>query len=693
MQNDVLFEIGLEELPARFINESEKMLRKHTIQWLKEQRIAYSDVLSFSTPRRLAVLIKDVASSQTNVSKEVKGPQLKIAKNDDGEWTKAAVGFTKGQGLTTDDIYVKNIKEIAYTFVDKKITGKKTMDVLPSFRQIIEGLTFPQTMRWGNETVRYARPIRWLVALYGEEVIPFEIASVRTRNKTFGHRFLGSELVLDSPSDYYKLKDQFVIISQEERQSIILASIKSIENNENFRALKNEPLLYEVSNLVEYPTVFCGQFKNEFLDLPKEVLTASMIEHQRYFPVEDKQGNLAPYFIGVRNGDKTAIDTVVRGNEKVLHARLQDARFFYEEDQKQPLTYYLDKLDYVVFQEKMGTVKDKTNRLSILVEELSHVLNSDTITRKHALRAATLSKFDLTTDMVNEFTELQGIIGEIYALHYGEEIPVATAIKEHYLPIHANGDLPETETGALLSISDKLDTIIGCIGVGLIPSGSQDPYGLRRKALGILRIVIDRKWEVPVEQLLNITIDMYEKQSITDFNLNGLTAEINAFFKLRASYMLRELNIEQDVIDAVLHQQIGNLPYTIEKAKILSEKRQDDAFKTVHEALMRVLHLADKTNDTTVHPNILETESEKELWHAYQNAYTAFQHADIKKDAQSCIESIASLAEPIHMFFEHNMVMADNKEIRENRLALIQQIVQFIKQFADLSLIEWKQHF
>lgn len=694
MAHDVLFEIGMEELPARFIPDAESQLKLHTIKWLDDLRISYSDVISYSTPRRLAVHIKGIAQAQTSVAEEVKGPQMNIAKDADGNWTKAAVGFTKGQGMSTDDIYVKDIKGVPYVFIEKNITAKYTGELLPSYKQIIEELSFPQTMRWGRETLRFARPIRWLVALYGDEVIPFEIAGVKTSNKSFGHRFLGDEITVGTPRAYRQtLKENYVIVSAQERRSSIVAGIKTLEEKEHFRVPENDDLLEEVCNLVEYPTVFSGHFQEAFLQLPDEVLKASMIEHQRYFPVEDTNGKLLAHFVGVRNGDDTAIETVRRGNERVLDARLEDARFFYEEDLKRTLDDYQKKLRHVVFQDKLGTMEDKTRRVEKLTEALADVLENDPSITKQALRAARLCKFDLTSDMVNEFTELQGAIGETYAIQYGEDIGVARAIREHYLPIQANGDLPETEQGALVSVADKLDTIVGCIGAGLTPTGSADPYGLRRKAFGIFHILMDRKWNIRLEQLLEMTSDMYNAEQIGHIDWDGLKHELENFFNLRASYILKSLNTEPDIVEAVLHEQIGNIVYTIGKANVLSAKRQEESFKTVHEALLRVLHLADVKNAGDINPDLFQTESEHALFHAFNKATIEYNRADGAMDALSALDSIASLASSIHAFFEVNMVMTDDADVRGNRLAFIQQLAMFIQQYADLSAIEWKQHF
>ncbi|RDW19221.1 glycine--tRNA ligase subunit beta [Oceanobacillus arenosus] len=694
MAKDVIIEIGLEELPARFIDDAEKQFLEKAANTLTELRIPYDSITSFSTPRRLAVQIQGVAAFQTTIEEEAKGPAESIAKDADGNWTKAAIGFTKGQGKTPEDIYLKEIKGINYIFIKKHIEGKPTMELLPVFKEIIEGIQFGKNMRWSTETLRYARPIRWLVALFGNEVIPFEIAHVQTGNKTFGHRFLGKEIILDNPLQYQSaLLESYVIVDSKERERLILEGIHQLEEKEGFTIPVDPKLLNEVKNLVEYPTVFLGSFEEEYLVLPSEVLITSMKEHQRYFPVISKTGELLPHFIGVRNGDKEWIDTVIRGNEKVLRARLADAKFFYEEDQEQSIDFYLEKLNRVVFQVKLGTISEKVERVVHITKQLTSLLELDETVKKHAARAAEISKFDLMTNMVNEFTELQGVIGEKYANSFGEDPVVAKAINEHYLPRQANGALPESIVGAIVSIADKIDTIVGCISVGLKPTGSQDPYGLRRQATGILRILSARKWNISLEKIIEITQSLYQTLSIEQAEADEVTRELHEFFQLRATFLLKELAVEQDVIQAVVSKEIGMFDYTEEKAKLLSVKRNDEAFKSVQEALVRLLNLANKIDKMFVDPNIFETDSERALFEQYENSITAYDEANANKDAQQALSVLSGLSGPIHAFFDNNMVMADNIEVRDNRLALINRIAALIYDFADLSLIEWKQHF
>ncbi|MFD1850250.1 glycine--tRNA ligase subunit beta [Oceanobacillus bengalensis] len=693
MSKNVLFEIGLEELPARFVDQAEQQLLENTKKWLQELRISFDNVRSFSTPRRLAVLIMGVAEVQTTIEEEAKGPAEKIAKDESGNWTKAAIGFTKGQGKTVDDIYTKELNGMSYIFVKKHIEGKPTNELLPSFNKVIESIQFGKNMRWSTETLRYARPIRWIVALFEEEVIPFEVASVKTGNTTFGHRFLGDKIQLTNPVEYQsKMKSQYVIVDSKERESLILEGIKELEAKEDIVIPVENDLLNEVRNLVEYPTVFVGSFEEKYLKLPSEVLITSMKEHQRYFPVKTKKGELLPAFVAVRNGDNNNINTVAKGNEKVLRARLADAEFFYNEDKKQSIDYYLEKLERVIFQEKLGTYAEKVKRVVSITKSLTSMLSLDKDATRDAIRAAEISKFDQMTNMVGEFTELQGVIGEHYAIHFGENEVVAGAIREHYLPRQANGNLPETIVGTIVSIADKLDTIVGCISIGLVPTGSGDPYGLRRQATGILRMLKDSRWDISLEAILNVATKLYRSVDIEQEDWVTVTNNLHEFFQLRAMYLLKEIEVEQDIIHAVLDKQIGVFEYTEKKAQILSEKRNDEAFKPVQEAFVRILNLASKAESTEVNPAYFETASEKALFEQYQANVLPYRQANQNKDATLAIATLSELAEPIHAFFDNNMVMADDEKIRNNRLALVKNVALLINEFANLTLIEWKQH-
>ncbi|MHA6250950.1 glycine--tRNA ligase subunit beta [Oceanobacillus sp. CAU 1775] len=692
MAKNVLIEVGLEELPARFIDQAEQSLKEKTMDWLNESRITFESIESFSTPRRLAIVISDLAEMQATLEEEVRGPALSIAKDENGNWSKAAIGFAKGQGKTVEDLLEKEVNGKTYVFVNKTIEGQATKELLPHFKDIIESIPFASSMRWGEEAFRYARPIRWLTAIYGEEIIPFEIANVKTSNISYGHRYLGSEMKINKATEYETLlKDNFVIANAKEREALILSGIRNLEEEHDLQIIVEQDLLDEVRNLVEYPTVFMGSFEDHFLQLPSEVLIISMKEHQRYFPVRSKDNKLLPHFIGVRNGDSHALDNVVRGNEKVLRARLADAEFFFEEDQKQPLENHLAKLNRVVFQEKLGTLAEKVERVRLIGGQISEKLTLGDETGQLISRAAVISKFDLMTNMVDEFPELQGVIGEIYAKNYEENDEVSTAIREQYLPKQANSELPQTVTGTVLSIADKVDTIVGILSVGLIPSGSQDPYALRRQATGVIRMLQNKEWDISLEDILQIATEVYSEKNI---DLNSDTMDkIHDFFKQRVAYILKEQDVENDIFKAVTVNEIGNVRYLIEKAKLLSAKRKDSDFKEKEEALVRVLNLSSKAEESTIQEDLFETDSEKALYEQLLGSKTAFVNYDNNLQAEPAFNQLENLAVPIHAFFENNMVMADNEAIKNNRLALIFEISKLIKAFADLSLIEWKQSF
>ncbi|WLV23588.1 glycine--tRNA ligase subunit beta [Aciduricibacillus chroicocephali] len=694
MGKDVLFEIGLEELPARFINDAEKQLGDKTAAWLKEERISYEGLETYQTPRRLAVLIRNAADQQETIEEEAKGPAAKIAKDEEGNWSKAALGFARGQGKSPEDFYEKEVKGVSYLHVRKTIEGKPVQEVLPGFADIITSIQFGKNMRWGNQTMRYARPIRWLVALYGEAVIPFEIAGVTTGKKTYGHRFLGSEFEIGNSAEYAALLEkQFVIPTFEKRKNIIVNQIHELEKENGYNVPIDEELLEEVVNLVEYPTAFAGSFDSGFLDLPDEVLITSMKEHQRYFPVKDIAGKLLPIFIAVRNGTAEFIETVCKGNEKVLRARLSDADFFFEEDKKGSISENMDKLKTVVFQEKLGTYYEKAERVSALAVKIAHLIGCNEEDSKTVQRAGLICKFDLVTNMVGEFTELQGIMGEKYARHFGESEAVAVAIREHYMPVQASGDLPETLPGSVVAIADKLDTVAGTIAAGLIPSGSQDPYGLRRQAAGIMRIIDEKQWAIPVEQLLDAVLEQLEAADLIGDNAEETRANVKQFFNQRAAFLLKEAGIEYDIVEAVTAGGIGIFSYAREKATVLAEKRHEQAFKSIEEALVRVLNLSKEAIDGEVDSSKFKTDSERALHEQVTTAKKNYITADKERNAADALDSLAALAPYIADFFDNNMVMADDPAIKQNRLLLLGQIASMVRQYADLAAIEWKQQF
>ncbi|MFC4404188.1 glycine--tRNA ligase subunit beta [Gracilibacillus xinjiangensis] len=690
---NVLFEVGLEEMPARFMNHTETQLKEKTKAWLNDLHLNYDQITTYITPRRFAVVIKNLESKQADQEEEVKGPAEKIAKDEDGNWSKAAIGFSKGQGKDVNDIYFKDINGTSYIFVKKFTEGKRVEELLPEFKEIILNLHFPKNMRWADQNLRFIRPIKWIVAINNDNVIPFEITGVKTGQVTYGHRFLGGEVVINDPLQYEKLLErEYVIADANKREQIIVNGIKELEKDKGWVIPIDKDLLNEVKHLVEFPTVFCGTYNKTFLEIPKEVLITSMKEHQRYFPVQNKHGDLHPFFVAVRNGTSEHIDTVSRGNEKVLRARLQDAQFFYDEDQKLPIERNLEQLSRMVFQEKLGTIADKVERVTKIASIVSTYLGLNNQDKDKVIRAAEICKFDLVTNMVTEFTELQGVMGRKYAEIFGEDKEVARAIEEHYMPKNANAELPESIVGAVVSIADKLDTIVGCFTVGLIPSGSQDPYALRRQALGVVQIVRDKGWKINISELLKQVQTLFETHVSTADEKEAVHSQLETFFKQRVAYIMKEEKIETDIIDAVLVNELQDISFILAKAQVLSTKRTDMSFKDKQEAFVRVLNLAKKAEDYyTVNPELFVNDEEKKLYQTYQSIIEDLDKELQSNAAEESLEVLSRIVNPVHQFFDNTMVMDEDKKIRENRLALLLVIANEIIKFADLAEINWKQ--
>lgn len=687
-KRDLLLEIGLEEMPARFVTSSMEQLSEKVQNWLKEKKVGYEGVSAFSTPRRLAVLVEGVREAQEDTQEEVKGPAKKIALDENGQWTKAAIGFTRGQGMTVDDIYFKEVNGVEYCFVEKFTKGEETVNLLPQLKEIITGLSFPINMYWGIGELRYIRPIKWITVLYGQELIPISVAGVSSSNWSMGHRFLGKKIVLSAADEYEKaLAEQFVIADPEKRKEMILAQIKSLEEENNWVIPVDEELLEEVNNLVEYPTALYGRFSEEFLRLPDEVLITSMKEHQRYFPVKSKDGKLLPYFVTVRNGDDRYLDIVAKGNEKVLHARLADAVFFYEEDGKLAIDDCLAKLETIVYHEEIGTLAGKVNRVRKLTNQLADLLAFSPEDKKMADRAAEICKFDLVTNMVNEFPELQGFMGEKYALQKGEPEIVAKAINEHYMPRNAEDSLPSTAPGSLLAVAEKMDTIAAFFAIGNIPTGSQDPYALRRQASGVVQILAEKGWKIALEELIDTAVHHVAEDGIPVKDGGKLQEDILAFCKLRLKYLLQERHIRYDIIDSVLASKVGVVSELIQKAEVLQDKLQTADFKENIEALGRVLNIAVKAEGGPVKAEWFENEYEHQLYNKYLHVK---QQLEAGCNVKDYFDLLVSLKDEINQYFDHTMVMVDDERIRRNRLNLMHGLAELIKGYADFNKIRVK---
>ena len=628
MTKNLLVELGLEELPAYVVTPSEKQLGEKMAAFLGENRLSYESIQTFSTPRRLAVRVLGLADQQTDLTEDFKGPSKKIALDADGNFSKAAQGFVRGKGLTVDDIEFREVKGEEYVYVTKHEAGKSAKEVLAGIPEVLASLTFPVSMHWANNSFEYIRPVHTLIVLLGDE----------------------------------DLRTVYVIADSKERENMIREQIKAIEAEQGVQVQIEEGLLNEVLNLVEYPTTFMGGFDTKYLDVPEDVLVTSMETHQRYFVVRDLDGRLKPNFISVRNGNAEHLENVVRGNEKVLVARLEDGEFFWREDQKLKIEDLVAKLANVTFHEKIGSLSEHMARAGVIAASLAEKAGLTAEEKAAVARAAEIYKFDLLTGMVGEFDELQGIMGEKYALLAGEDEAVATAIREHYLPDSADGALPETKVGAILALADKLDTLLSFFSVGLIPSGSNDPYALRRATQGIVRILDAFGWHIPMDELID---------SLYGLSFDSLSydnqAEVLNFIKARVDKMMGRTS--KDIKEAVLAGSNFVVADMLEAADALSEAAKTDGYKAAVESLSRAFNLAEKADDAVaVDASLFENDQEKALAQAAESL-------ELTGSASDKLAQLFALSPVIDAFFDNTMVMAEDEALKNNRLAILASLV------------------
>ena len=684
-KRDLLVEVGLEEMPARFVAQTAAQFKEKVEKWLAAERIPFDQITALETPRRFAVLINGLAEKQPDRNEEAKGPARKIAQDEAGNWSKAALGFARSNNVEADQLYYKEVNGIEYVHARKSEAGKATTDLLPQLGDVITSMNFPKNMRWGARDLKYVRPIRWLVALFGEELVSLEVAGVKSGRVSRGHRFLGAEVEISKPGEYVsKLAEQHVLVNPEERRSIIVEQIKRMEQEKGWNIPMDEGLLDEVVHLVEYPTALYGTFEEEFLTIPREVLVTSMREHQRYFPVEDAKGQLLNHFVTVRNGDSRALENVAKGNEKVLRARLSDARFFYVEDQKLTIDSCLKRLETIVFHEELGTIGDKVRRVRKTAGQIGAKLGVSQEEAKQVDRIAEISKFDLVTNMVGEFPELQGIMGEDYARKAGESELVASGVFEHYLPRFAGDKMPVSAQGAIVSMADKLDTIVGCFTIGIVPTGSQDPYGLRRMAAAIVSILVERDWQLSLDQLWDAALETYAAQGVTKRPIEEVKKDLVDFFALRLKNVLQENHVRYDVIDAVLSADLTQVPDLLAKAKALMAAVEDEEFKLIVEQFNRVNNLAQKAEADQVDEALFAEEVERAL---YQSYLSVSQEVSALADQEKVLGTLSTLREPIKAFFDQVMVMAEDQAVRANRLGLLLRLSRLIFGYADFAKI------
>jgi len=691
MVKDLLFEIGMEEVPSKFIRPAAEQLAERLGKWLDDSRIGYEAVQTYGTPRRFAVRVKGVDEQQRDESVEAKGPSRKIAVDDSGAWSKAALGFARSQGVEPAELYFKELQGVEYAHATKHHSGVATAALLgEGLLQVINAMTFPKNMRWGSRELKFVRPIRWLVALFGSEVVDLEIAGVRAGRVSRGHRFLGRDAEIASPAEYETaLAEQQVVVDYDKRKELILKQIAELAAGKGWVIPVQEDLLEEVLFLVETPTVLFGSFSPDFLAIPKEVLITSMREHQRYFPVLDEARRLLPHFVTVRNGNREHLDTVARGNEKVLRARLSDARFFYEEDQKLSIDSALKKLETIVFQEELGTVGDKVRRITAIAAALAARIGADDTLSAQIVRSAAICKFDLVTQMVYEFPELQGFMGEDYARKAGEPEAVAVAVNEHYKPRNAGDTVPGSLTGAVVSLADKIDTIVGCFSIGIVPTGSQDPYALRRQASGIVQILLEHRLPIGLGDLFAVALEVLGKANLLKREEGEIRSTLYDFLSLRMKNLLSERGIRYDIVDAVLASGFDNVAGAVARAVELASAVQDPSFKAVVESFSRAVNLAAKAESSEVAPERLAEQAERDLLRAVNEVHLAFEAHIVKAEASAALAELRKLEAPITAFFAAVMVMADDPAVRANRLGLLAQLARDVRRYADFAKLVW----
>lgn len=662
--SNYLLEIGLEEMPAHLVTPAVEQLAERVSNFLTENQVNFKRILKFSTPRRLAILVEGIADKSESKDEEVKGPSAKIAKDVEGSWTKAIQGFSHGQGMIPEDLILKG----DYYFAERHIEGIATSEILTRIGdEVIKKMTFSTYMKWGNNDFLFVRPIQWLVSLLDAAVVPFEILDVRASRVSHGHRFLANHSIELVDAKFYEkaLQDNFVIVYAPARKLVVVQQIMHLVEKHNWTVELHSDLLEEVNNLVEWPTAFVGSFDEKYLEVPAEVLVTSMRDNQRYFEVYDSDNHLAANFISIRNGNSEFIENVIAGNEKVLVARLEDAKFFWEEDKKLKLDDLVAKLSAITFHAKIGSLSEHMARTKLLTEKLGEIANLTAAEKKDVARAADIYKFDLTTGMVNEFDELQGVMGEKYALLAGETANVAAAVREHYLPTSSDGLLPATKVGAVLAVADKLDSLISFFAVGLIPSGSNDPYALRRATAGVIRIIESQGWDF----------------DLTDFIKD---TKLIGFVKGRIAKQL-ENEVRTDIIDAVLAVEKLNVLQIMVNARIIDKHKTYDLFKPAMEAVTRVINIVKKENFAAeINTNLFDSAAEKQLYDFLETTNDEWDNLSAEIRFRTIIHAFTPM---ITAFFDEVMVMVEDATVKNNRLALLNGLTRLTSTMADFSLI------
>lgn len=683
---EFLLEIGTEEIPSGYILRALEDMKGFLEKEFQSQRIAYKEIKAMGTPRRLVLTASGVAPTQEGRLTEVIGPAKRIAFNEQGEPTKAALGFARGQGIGIEELQVVKTDKGEYVAAHREEKGEETIQLLPAILpRLISSISFPKSMRWMDLENTFARPIQWILALFDGTVVPFQVGNVSSSNLSRGHRFMapGSFQVKDVGEYLRRLKNSFVIVNPEERKELIVGELNKAAGEVSGKILPDDELLEIVTFLVEFPVAIRGNFSRDFLALPREVLISAMREHQRYFSLTEANGTLLPYFVTISNTRPKDPNVVARGNERVLQARLSDANFFFVEDRKIPLIQRLEGLKRVVYHSKLGTSYEKVMRISDLATDLTERI--DPSLQETVKKASFLCKCDLITGMVGEFPNLQGIMGRIYALLSGEKEEVALAIYEHYLPTSAGGAIPSSHPGAILSIADKFDTIVGCFGVGLIPTGTADPYALRRQTLGIINIILEKRYLFSLSQLVERSLELLAEK--IERPPQEIKTGVLEFFKGRLQNLLGSKGVSPDALEAALAVGFDDIVDLQERARALHNLRGEPNFESLAIAFKRVVNISKSHTPQKIDPRRFESDVESKLFETYRTIGQKATEKIAQKDYPAALKDLSSLRQPVDEFFDGVMVMAEDEKIKNNRLSLLSCISQLFFKIGDFSKI------
>lgn len=686
----LLFEIGTEELPAGYIEPALAQMREKFTAKADDMKIAHGQVLTLATPRRITLIVHDLAEKQDDIKEDIMGPSVKAGLDENGEPSKAALGFARSKGAAAKDLKVVSTPKGEYLMLSRETEGRETLDLLPGMLQkLLLDLSFPKSMRWGSNTHSFARPIQWLVAIYGNVLVDFSHEGITTSNSSRGHRFLNNyEIALENVSTYkQQLEEVNVIVDAGRRKEMVLQSIKKAVANSPSLAegevFIDQELLDTVTNLVEIPCGICGEFDVKFLTLPDEVLITSMREHQKYFPVVDKNGTLLPGFVAVNNTITEDQSLTRKGHQRVLRARLEDALFFYNSDRERKLEEFVPELKGIVFQLKLGTILEKSERMIKLARMLAEKLAPDHV--ESACRAAMLCKADLLTDMVGEFPSLQGVMGEAYARRSGEKREVAAALREHYMPRRSGGELPAHTEGALVGLADRLDTLTGCFGIGQVPSGTADPFGLRRISLAILHIIAGRGYTLSLREILHKSLTLYGNK------VDGSSATVDAVLSfVEARYRNDRIAKGDDAgaVAAAVAVGFDDVNDCTLRITALSSLKTNPSFAVLASSYKRIRNILKDNNTIDVDADLLVENAEKELFTLVGEVRTAMIPLVENREYHTALEHLLKMKEPVDRFFDEVMVMADDEKIRHNRLNLLTALGELVLQVGDISKMQ-----